>query len=158
MQLETRCTHNKVHFVLKDEQRQDPFWRHPTTLELLGKSPKFIPKAGKLRPLEVLGACARLQFRMVRAFERFVRRRGRQDMETARQEAGIQPWMPKQSSLTVEQCRMHVQRFFKYAEENGAWRGNEFISPLFQTHLRTMERDILMAAAKAKKQIGRAHV
>ena len=53
---------------------------------------------------------------------------------------------------------MHVQRFFKYAEENGAWRGNEFISPLFQAHLRTMERDILMAATKAKKLVTRRHL
>ena len=73
-QFETRCTYNKVHFVLSEQQRRNPFWSQPATLSLLGKGPRFIPKARLLSMKEVLGACARLNYRMVRAFERHVKR------------------------------------------------------------------------------------
>ncbi len=70
--LETRYTHKMVHFVLSEQQRQNPFWSlsQPATLALLGKGPilKFIPKARSLSMTEVLGACARLNYRMVLTF------------------------------------------------------------------------------------------
>ena len=47
-QLETRCTLNKVHFVLSEQQRRNPFWSQPATLTLLGRGPRFIPKARAL--------------------------------------------------------------------------------------------------------------
>ncbi len=47
-QCETRCSHNMVHFVLCEQQRLNPFWSQPATLALLGKGPKFIPRARSL--------------------------------------------------------------------------------------------------------------
>ena len=73
-QFKTGCIDNKVHFVLSEQQRWRLFWSQPATLSLLGKGSQFIPKAGLLPMTEVLGACARLNYRMVRAFEHFVKR------------------------------------------------------------------------------------
>ena len=130
-QFETRCTHNMVHFVLCEQQRRNPFWSQSATLSLMGKGPRFIPKARSLSTTEVLGACARLNYRMVRAFERFVKRNDHNCRDVIRREAGIQSWTPKQCSLTTEYCRTYVKRFFKCADENGTWRGNQFLSPFF---------------------------
>ena len=52
-QFETRCTLNKVHFVLSDQMMQNPIWSQPAVLTLLGKGPKFIPKARSLSTEEV---------------------------------------------------------------------------------------------------------
>ena len=73
-QFENRCTHNKVHFVLSEQLRLNPFWSQPATLSNLGKGPRFIFVAGPLSTTEVLGACARLNYRMVRAFKHNVKR------------------------------------------------------------------------------------
>jgi hypothetical protein len=73
-QFETRCTHNKVHFVLNEQERCNPLWSQPSTLTLLGKGPFFIPKGKSLSKSEVQGACAKLVYRLVRAFERYVRK------------------------------------------------------------------------------------
>lgn len=74
-QFENRCTHNKVHFVLSEQLRLNPFWSQPATLSNLGKGPRFIFVAGPLSTTEVLGACARLNYRMVRAFKHNVKRK-----------------------------------------------------------------------------------
>jgi len=71
-QFETRCTRNVVHFVLSEQQRSNPLWSNPAVHTLLGKGPRFIPKARSLSKMEVQGACARLGYRLVRAFERYV--------------------------------------------------------------------------------------
>lgn len=156
-QFETRCTHNLVHFVLCEQLRQNPFWCQPATIALLGKGPKFIPKARSISTTEVLGACAKLNYRMVRAFERFVRLDDHKRRDAIRRDAGIQPWAPKQRSLTTEYCRTYVQRFFKCADENGAWRGNQFLSPFFDRRMHSMERDIVAAATNAKKTLTARH-
>jgi len=72
-QLETRCIRNKVHMVLDEQLGQNPCWYQPSMLSLLGKAPKFIPKASSLSSRKVLNACARLNYRLARAFERFIR-------------------------------------------------------------------------------------
>ena len=156
-QFETRCTHNLVHFVLCEQQRRNPFWCQPAAIALLGMGPKFIPKARSLSTTEVLGACAKLNYRMVRAFERFVRLDEHKRRDAIRRDAGIQPWTPKQRSLTTEYCRTYVQRFFKCADENGAWRGNQFLSPFFDRRIHSMERDIVAAATNAKKTLTARH-
>ena len=38
-QLESRCTHNKVHFLLSESERKNPLWNQPSTISLLGKGP-----------------------------------------------------------------------------------------------------------------------
>jgi len=156
-QFESRCTLNKVHLVLSEQQRLNPFWSQPATLSLLGKGPRFIPKAGSLSTTEVLGACARLNYRMVRAFERYVKRQEYECKDAIRREEGIQQWTPKQRSLSTEYCRTYVTRFFKCVEENGVWNGNQFLSPCFDRHIRTIERDIVAAATCAKKTLTARH-
>jgi hypothetical protein len=71
-QLETRCTRNVVHFILSEQQRCNPIWSNPAVHTLLGKGPCFIPKARSLTTTEVTTACARLGYRLMRAFERYV--------------------------------------------------------------------------------------
>ncbi len=70
-QFETRCTRNVVHFVvvhyvvhfvLSEQQRSDPLWSNPAVYTLLGKGPRFIPKARSLSTTEVQTACARLGY------------------------------------------------------------------------------------------------
>ena len=119
-QLETRCTRNKVHMVFDELLRQNPCWCQPSMLSLLGKGPKFIPKASSLTSREVLNACARLNYRLVRAFERFVRKEDYKKKDALRRETGIQPWTPKQRSLSAEYCRTYVKHFFKCTDEYGA--------------------------------------
>ena len=63
-QLETRYTLNKVHFVLLEQQRRNPFLNQPAKLTLLGKGPRFIPKGRALSTTEVLGASARINYRL----------------------------------------------------------------------------------------------
>ncbi len=50
-----------------------------------------------------------------------------------------------------------MSRFFECAHASGAWRGNQFLSPLFDRHLRTMERDIVAAATSARKFLTALH-
>ena len=88
------------------------------TLTLLGKGPRFIPKSRALSTTEVLGACARLNYRLVRALQRFVNRKECKRREAIRREMGIQ-----QRSLSTEYCRAYVSRFFKCADVNGTWKG-----------------------------------
>ena len=152
-QLETRCTRNMVHFVLDEQTRRYSFWTQPSTLSLLGKGPKFILKANALSPSEVSGACIKLNYRLVRAFERFIRRDEYAHKDALLRETGIQKWTPKQRSLSVEYCRTYVKQFFKCAEENGAWRGNQMLSPAFERCTRDMEKDIVAAAACARKTL-----
>ena len=151
-QLETRCTHNRVHFVLTEQQRCDPLWNHPATLTLLGKGPRFIPKARSLSTAEVRGACSRLGYRLVRAFERYIRKDYLKERDKALCDAGIQNWTPKRRSLTVEFCRTYVSRFFKCTlPDGGAWRGNQLLSPLFDRCICNIERDIVAAATEARR-------
>ena len=156
-QLENRCTRNKVHFVLSEQQRRNPFWSQPATIALLGKGPKFIPKARALSTTEVLGACARLNYRMVRAFERYVKRDEYRCKDAVRRESGIQQWTPKRCSLSTEYCRTYVTRFFKCADGNGAWQGNQFLSPCLDRRIRNLERDIVASATSARKAITAQH-
>jgi len=156
-QFEKRCSHNKVHFVLSEQQRMNPFWSQSATLTLLGKGPRFIPKARPLSTTEVLGACAKLKYRMVRAFERHVKKKEYEHMDAVRRAEGIQPWTPKQRSLSAEYCRTYVTRFFKCADEDGAWKGNQFLSPAFDRHLSTIQRDIVAAATNAKRSLTARH-
>ena len=74
-QIELRCTHNKVHFVLSDQDSLDPIWSKPKNMILLGKDPKFTPTPSSLREKDVCSsfAIAEMNFRLVRAFERFVK-------------------------------------------------------------------------------------
>lgn len=156
-QLETRCTNNKVHFVLNAQQKENSFWTQPATLSLLGKGPKFIPKANTLSMKEVLGACAKLNFRLVRAFERFIRRDEHKRKEAMQHDAGIQPWNPIRRSLTVEYCQAYVKQFFRAEDAGGVWQGNQFLSPLFDRCIRSIEKDVIQAATSAKRSLSNKH-
>lgn len=156
-QLETRCTWNKVHFVLNEQLGRNPFWTQPSTLTLLGKGPKFIPKAKSLSSKEVLNACAKLNYRLVRTFERFIRRNEILQKDAIRREAGIQKWTPKQCSLSGDHCRTYVTQFFKCADENGSWKGNQMLSPMFDRCLRNFERDVIRIATDAKRTLNVKH-
>ena len=74
-QLETRCTHNVVYCLFDEQQQRNPLWNKPAVLSLLGRGPKFIPKARSLSLGEVRDACARLNYRLVQSFKRFVEQR-----------------------------------------------------------------------------------
>ena len=155
-QFETRCTHNKVHFILSDEHRCNTLWNETATLTLLGKGPRFIPKAKSLSEDEVRGACARLGYRMVRTFERFIRKDFHEKRKRTMEDAGIRKWTPKQISQSVEQCRSYVSRFFKCdMPGGGAWQGNQGLSPFFDRCISRIETDIVAAAAGARKILPR---
>ena len=55
-QFETRCSHNKVHFVLSERHRSNPLWNNSAVISLLAKGPDFIPKPRPLATMEVQGA------------------------------------------------------------------------------------------------------
>jgi hypothetical protein len=75
----------------------------PATLTLLGKGSRFIPKAKSLSEDEVRGACARLGYRIVRMFERFIRKDFHEKRKRTMEDAGIRKWTPKQIPQSVEQ-------------------------------------------------------
>ena len=156
-QLETRCTHNVVYCLFDEQQRHNPLWRRPEALSLLGRGPKFIPKARPLLKSEVQEACARLGFRLVRAFQRYANQGAIGYMCEARREAGIQDWRPKQDSLSTADCRQYVQDFFKCNSERSVWRDNFDLSPAFDRHIRRLEVDILEASTRAKKLLTLRH-
>lgn len=151
-QFETRCAHNSVHFVLAEQHRDNPLWRNPSVLSLLGKGPAFIPKPKPLSTTEVQGACARLGFRLVRAFERYVEGDYHALKEQEMRAEGIQKWTPKRSALSVQYCRSYVANFFKCQKrgnKEGAWQGNQFLSPFFDRCIKNFEYDTLEVAATA---------
>ena len=156
-QLETRCTHNKVHMVLSEQHRRLPFWSNPATISLLGKGPKFIPKAHSLSSKEIFEACAKLKFRLVRAFERYIRRDEHKYMEDIRRETGIQQWTRNQLSRPIEFYHTYVKHFFKCNDDRGAWAGNQMLSPMFDRCLRKLEKDIVNTAYNAKKSLRMKH-
>ena len=96
-QFETRCTHNKVHSVLNEQERCNPPGLNAHTLgQRTSVHSKFIPKAKSLPEKEVQGTFAKLGYRMpvVRAFERYVRRdylAARHKAQRDRLDAEIQP-------------------------------------------------------------------
>ena len=158
-QFETRCTLNKVHFVLSDQMMQNPIWSQPAVLTLLGKGPKFIPKARSLSTEEVQGACARLKYRLVRSFERYINEKEHERKERMRQEAGIQKWRPKQRQLTVTECQTYVKNFFRGAlpPNGGVWKGNQLLSPAFDRCICNLERDVVVCATRAREALHTRH-
>lgn len=155
-QFETRCAHNSVHFVLAEQHRDNPLWRNPSVLSLLGKGPAFIPKPKPLSTTEVQGACARLGFRLVRAFERYVEGDYHALKEQEMRAEGIQKWTPKRSALSVQYCRSYVANFFKCQKrgnKEGAWQGNQFLSPFFDRCIKNFEYDTLEVAATVRKAL-----
>ena len=100
-QFETRCTRNVVHFILSEQQRSNPIWSNPAVHTLLGKGPRFIPKARPLTTTAVQTACARLGYRLVRAFERYVDGGYHEMRRQAMKEEGIRAWAPRQRQLSA---------------------------------------------------------
>ena len=158
-QFETRCTLNKVHFVLSDQLMQNPIWSQPAVLTLLGKGPKFIPKARPLSTEEVQGACARLNYRLVRTFERHINRREHELKQQMRQVAGIQKWCPKQRQLTVTECQTYVRDFFRCAlpPNGGVWKGNQLLSPAFDRCICNLEKDVVASTTRAREALPARH-
>ena len=112
-QFETRCTQNNVHLVLSEQQGVNPLWSSPAVKSLLGKGPRFIPKARPLSTMEVRAACARLGYRLVRTFERYVAKDWYAARDLLMEAQGIQKWTPRQRTLSTEHCRAYVANFFK---------------------------------------------
>lgn len=145
---ETRCAHNKVHWVLSERHRSNPLWKNPAVISSLAKGPDFIPKPRPLTTAEVRGACARLGYRLVRAFERYVEADERKRKMLVMRESAeeILYWTPKRPVLSVQYCRSYVSGFFKCQKKgrnDGAWQGNQFLSPFFDRCIRKLECDIL---------------
>ena len=116
-----------------------------------------VKSCARLNYRPVVKSCARLNYRPVRAFEQYVHRKEYKRKEAIRRKSGTQQWTPMQRSLSTEYCRTYVSRFFKCAEVNWTWKGSSFLSPLFEQHMRTMERDIVAAANSAKKSLTARH-
>ena len=101
-------------------------------------------------------SCA-IIFRTFHLESRYVNRKKCKRKKAIRRELGNQQWTPKQRSISTEFCRTYVSEFFQCADVNLTWKGNQFLSPLFERHMRTMERDIVAAATSAKKSITARH-
>jgi hypothetical protein len=100
----------------------------------------------------VLGACAKMGYRLVRAFERYVRKDYFALRDKAQRDAGIQEWTLKQQSLSAVYCRSYVSSFFRCTlNGGGAWKGNQMMSPFFEQHLNNIERDIVATATRTRK-------
>ena len=152
-QIELRCTHNKVHFVLSDQHQLDPIWSRPETRTLLGKGPKFTPMASSLREVDVSHAVANLQFRMVRAFERFANKAEYERKDNVRRAAGIQDWFPKRQKRSEEECRTYVQDFFSDARQSGTWARNKGRAPSLKRRLFMLGDGITEAVKEAKSRV-----
>jgi hypothetical protein len=153
-QFETRCTRNVVHFVLSEQQRCDPLWSNPAVHTLLGKGPRFIPKARSLSKTEVQTACARLGYRLVRAFERYVDGGYHEMRMQAMKEEGIRSWTPRQRQLSTSFCRSYISSFFKCQRvDGGVWRSNQFLSPSLDRCIRNIEYDILTTASTVRSNL-----
>jgi hypothetical protein len=91
-QPETRCTRNVMHLVLSESKGASPYGAIQQCIvlhTLLGKGPCFMPKASPLSTTEVQKACARLGYRLVIAFERYVEGGYHEQKAQAMKEAGI---------------------------------------------------------------------
>lgn len=152
-QFETRCAHNKVHFVLSERHGNNPLWNNPAMLSLLGKGPRFIPRPKALSNTEVRNACARLGYRLVRAFERYIEGDYHARREEEMGAEGIQKWAPKRPALSVQYCRSYVTNFFRNALSHGVWKGNQFLSPMFDRCIRNLEYDVLAVATEVRRSV-----
>jgi hypothetical protein len=99
---------------------------------------KFIPKARALSMTDVLGACSRLNYRMVRTFERFVRRAEHKWRDALRKEVGFNhgPVSNTHQLRTIAELTC--------SGSSDAWMrmghgGNQSLSPFFGRFIRTME-------------------
>ena len=157
-QIEMRCSHNKVHFVLSEQHRLNPIWSRPETLTLLGKGPKFMPIARSLRDVEVEDAIAGLQYRLVRAFERFINKEEIEHRTAVRRAAGIQDWWPKRRKLSGDESIAYVRDFFNCAKgEKSAWRGNQPRAPTFKRCLLQLEDNITEKVKTAQSMVKPQH-
>ena len=104
LQLETRCTLDKVHFVLSEQQRRNPFWSQPATFTLQDsdKGQRVIPKVRVLRTTEMLGARANLIS--------LINRKAYKHSEVIQREAGIQQLTAKQCSLSTNKIAERMCR------------------------------------------------
>ena len=153
-QFETRCSHNKVHFVLSERHRSNPLWNNSAVISLLAKGPDFIPKPRPLATMEVQGACAKLGYRLVRAFERYIEGDERKQTEGETRDGEILHWTPRRPALSVQYCRSYVSGFFRCQKrglKDGAWQGNQFLSPFFDRCICKLELDIAARAEEARK-------
>ena len=139
--------------MLSDQDSLDPIWSKPETMTLLGKGPKFTPTPSSLREADVSFAIAEMNFRLVRAFERFVNKTELERKDAVRRDAGIQDWLPKRRKRSEEECRSYVQDFFNGAREFSSWRNNQGLVPSLRRRMFLLDVGITETV-----KIGRAHV
>ena len=101
--------------------------------------------------MEVQGACARLGFRLVRAFERYVEGGYHALKEQEITAEGIQKWTPKRSALSP--ISSNVKNVGTRKEHGKAPQGNQFLFPFFDSCIKNFEYDTIEVAATVHKAL-----
>ncbi len=113
---------------------------------LLGNGPRFMSKGEIL-----IQDCARLSYRLVRTFKRYVDGGYHEMRKQAIKEEGTLSWTPRQRQLSASFCCSYVSSFFKCQRvDGGAWQNNQFLSPSLDRCTSNIEYDILTSASSVR--------
>ena len=135
--LNTRCYQNKVHYVLSTEHEKDSLLTSPAVRSLLAKTPKFIPTPRRITAVTISSACDLFGYRLIKNFNRYIRRKQILEAEVEAKDVGIKQWKPKQFPHRPEYFKNYINDFFKPKSNfDGLWDRNWDRCPSLQVFIR----------------------
>ena len=99
-----------MHFVLNEEHSKDALLNSNEVRQLLGRTPRFIPTPKRVDAADIARDCDIFGYRLIKAFNRFARRKYIQHAKNQSIVAGILPWEPV-PSLVDFNCAIIFRSF-----------------------------------------------
>ena len=120
-----------VHFVLDDVDQSNALIKSDPMMNLLSRSPKFIPTPKTISAPTIRQDISCLRWRLMKTFKGHIYRDFIDSKRKLEERVGIRPWIPKQFSMNTEQLDSEVSLFFKY----DGWIRNSMSCPDLQGFL-----------------------
>lgn len=146
-QYQLRCYSNKVHYVLNKEHQKDPLLTSNDVRRLLSKTPRFIPAPRKISGTAVADDCYKFGYRLVKAFDRFVRKDNIRVARDTAADFGFVQWTPKQFPFPRGYYKDFVTKFFQTPLDLNhpglLWRDNWDKCPDLPRFITTFREDVM---------------
>ena len=152
-QLELRCRNNTVHYVLNEEHSKDALLNSNELRQILGKTPKFLPTPGKLKPMNVARDCDKFNTRLIKTFKRFIHRDFISQANANSASNGIVQWKPAEFPYTTDYYARYTQEFFDVSKPSGSfWRSHQALCPQLAKFTTSFKADAVNIATGINKR------
>ena len=152
-QLELRCRNNTVHYVLNEEHSKDALLNSNELRQILGKTPKFLPTPGKLKPMNVARDCDQFNTRLIKTFKRFIHRDFISQANANSASNGIVQWKPAEFPYTTDYYARYTQEFFDVSKPSGSfWRSHQALCPQLAKFTTSFKADAVKIATGINKR------